>query len=118
SSAGLLGRRLTVAVEDLLAAGPHVDDLALGELELRRLAAPPLRPPVDVVGQNELHPDPEPERADPLHPGPVRPVAGLEEDVEVVRTDVRVADAIGLADEAHHALGARMPVEGGRGAGL
>src|SRR4029453_19184455 len=51
SGADLLGGRLTVAVEDLLAAGPHVDDLALRELQLGRLGPRHLRPHMDIGRQ-------------------------------------------------------------------
>ena len=101
-----------------LAARPDVDARALLEAELLDLAARHLRPEVRPVRRDELDAHLEAEVDDALDVASRVVPFAVERDLDVVRPDERVAEAVDRADEAHHELVRRVLVEVARPADL
>src|SRR3954468_8208597 len=96
----------------------HVHELSLLELELLELRARQLRPDVAPCAGLKIDPDLEAEVHDPLYLHLLRAVGRQDEDVEVVRPNVGLAQLCHRSDELHHELVRGRVVELARRADL
>src|SRR4051812_5210121 len=96
----------------------HVHELPLLELELLELRARELRPDVAAGAGLEVHADLEAEVDDALDLHLLRALGRQDQDVEVVRSHVRLAQLRDGPDELHDELVRRRVVQLARGADL
>src|SRR5215211_4759737 len=94
------------------------DDLTGRGLHARHLIPRQLRPDAVAVRQRQLDSVVEPKRDHAFDGGGDAPDLIRVADDDLVRADIGVADAVDLADEAHHELGGGMLVELDRGSYL
>src|SRR5437588_2812687 len=104
--------------EDASAAEAHGDDLSHLELELVGALAGGLRPHLIAVVEGQPDADLEAEVQYPVDEPFAAAGVGLGQQLDLVGADEPLADAVDLADEAHHELGPGMLVELPRGADL
>src|SRR5215203_472575 len=94
------------------------DDLTGRGLYARHLISRQLRPDAVAVRQRQLDSVVETKRDHTFDGGGDAPGLFRMADDDLVWADVGIADAVDLADEAHHELGGGMLIQLGRGADL